>query len=212
MKDFGQRFADAFNRSLILDDEWKKRMVARALEFAIEAHKNQKRKAGGASYILHPIGVAIIVAKVIPNDYVIAGALLHDTVEDTDATLEEIEKNFGYTVAKIVSDLTEKNKKLPWRVRKEQAIAQVKDMDEWSLLVKTADKIHNLRSLYSAFLKDGNKIMKKFNASSKNQIEMNGKLYRELENRWSDNPLLPELKEAMGDINKVEERYKLLMR
>ena len=83
-------------------------------------------------------------------------------------------------------------------------------MDEWSLLVKTADKIHNLRSLYLAFLKEGDKVMGKFNAPLKDQIEMNGKLYHELKNKWSENPLLPDLKEAMEDVRKVEERYKLL--
>lgn len=206
MKDWGQRFVEALNRNLILEDEWEKSVVAKALEFAINVHKNQIRKAGGASYILHPIGVAIITAKVIPNDFVIAGALLHDTVEDTETTLEEIEKNFGSIVAKIVGDLTEKDKKLPWKVRKEQAIAHVKGMGEWSLLVKTADKIHNLRSLYPAYLKEGKEVMKKFNAPLKDQIVMNEKLYRELKNKWSGNPLLTELQEAVEDIDKVEER------
>ncbi|MDP3998416.1 MAG: HD domain-containing protein [bacterium] len=198
------------NRSVILSDEREKSVVDRALEFAINAHKNQIRKAGGASYIIHPIGVAIIVAKVITNDYAIAGALLHDTVEDTDATLEEIEKNFGHTVAKIVGDLTEPDKSLPWRVRKKQAIVHVKEMDEWSLLVKTADKIHNLKSMYSAYLKEGKKVMARFNAPLENQIEMSRKLYQELGNKWGDNPLLPELKEAMEDVDRVKERYRLL--
>lgn len=198
------------DRGAILNDEWEKSVVARALEFAINVHKNQRRKAGGASYILHPIGVAIIVAKVIPNDYVIAGALLHDTVEDTETTLEEIEKNFGGTTAKIVGDLTEPDKSLPWRVRKEQAIVHIKEMDEWSLLVKTADKIHNLRSLHSTYLKEGKKVMKRFNAPLKDQIEMNRKLYRELKNKWSENPLLPDLVDAMEDVGRVEEKYKLI--
>lgn len=218
-KDFGELFAKGLNRGVLLDDLWRKSIISRALNFAIKAHGNQTRKGDGKPYIVHPIEVAVIVAKVIPNnDYVIASALLHDTVEDTDTTLEDIEKEFGYTVVKIVGDLTEKDKSLPWRKRKMLAIAHIKEMDEWSLIVKTADKLQNLKSLYSAILEKGETVLEKFNAPLKEQLEIDKIIYKELAGNfnkhelWKDNPLLAELKEAIEDVEQSVNRSRLIKR
>lgn len=216
--DLGQMFVDNLNRGVLIDDLWEKSIISRALDFAIKAHGNQKRKGDGKPYIVHPIEVALIVAKVISNDHVIASALLHDTVEDTNTTLEDLDKEFGYTVTKIVGNLTEKDKSLSWRERKLLAIAHIKEMDEFSLIVKTADKIQNLKSLYSAILKDGEKVMNKFNAPIKEQLEIDWIIYRELVENfskyelWIDNSLLEELKEAIKDIESAEERHELIKR
>src|SRR5690554_7252358 len=85
------------------DDE--KKLIRKAFDVAVDAHKDQRRKSGEA-YIFHPIAVAKIVASEIglgPTS--IASALLHDTVEDTVFTLEDIKEQFGETVAKIVDGL-----------------------------------------------------------------------------------------------------------
>ncbi|MCL4386833.1 HD domain-containing protein [Patescibacteria group bacterium] len=211
-----QWFADNLNRNVILDDEWEKSLVSRALIFAMIAHNGQVRKADGQPYIVHPISVAILVAKVIPkNDHVIAAALLHDTLEDTDTTFEELEKEFGYTVPRIVKNLTEDKTIHDWKKRKLATIEHIKEMDEWSLIVKTADKLHNLRSLYSVLLEEGMDVMRRFNAPFEDQLALSKLIYKELAKNfkkselWRNNELLVELKGAIEDLVDVPKRRKL---
>src|SRR5690554_7204289 len=88
----------------LTDDD--KKLIRKAFDVAVDAHKDQRRKSGEA-YIFHPIAVARIVASEIGLDATsIAAALLHDVVEDTVFTLEDIKEQFGETVAKIVDGLT----------------------------------------------------------------------------------------------------------
>ena len=82
-------------------------LVRRALAFATLAHGDQKRKYTGEMYIVHPIEVMEIVKTVPHDDAMLAAALLHDVVEDTDVTLEEIRSSFGDDVASLVDDLTD---------------------------------------------------------------------------------------------------------
>ncbi len=85
-------------------------LVKRALAFATLAHGDQKRKYTGVMYIVHPIEVMEIVKTVPHDDAMLAAALLHDVVEDTDVTIEEIEESFGSDVASLVADLTDVSK------------------------------------------------------------------------------------------------------
>ena len=85
-------------------------VVAKALVFAYKAHDGQVRKYTGEPYIVHPIAVAALVASVTDNQDIIAAALLHDTVEDTDVTIEDIQREFGGYIAAWVSDLTDISK------------------------------------------------------------------------------------------------------
>jgi (p)ppGpp synthase/HD superfamily hydrolase len=85
-------------------------LVQRALEFATLAHGVQKRKYTGVPYIVHPIEVMEIVKTVPHDDEMLAAALLHDVVEDTDVTIEEIVDAFGDDVASLVADLTDVSK------------------------------------------------------------------------------------------------------
>ena len=82
-------------------------LVQRALAFATLAHHGQKRKYSGQPYIVHPIEVAEIVRTVEHDDEMLAAALLHDVVEDTDVTIEAIKSEFGEGVADLVDDLTD---------------------------------------------------------------------------------------------------------
>jgi (p)ppGpp synthase/HD superfamily hydrolase len=82
-------------------------LVQRAKDYAAEAHEGQERKYTGVPYIIHPIEVMGIVMSVEHDDAMLAAALLHDVVEDTDVTIEEVEAEFGTDVAGLVSDLTD---------------------------------------------------------------------------------------------------------
>ena len=84
-------------------------ILLKASHFAAEKHKTQKRKGDGSPYINHPVGVAFILQEEgkVTNVNILAGALLHDTVEDTDTSFEELEEHFGKAITEIVRDVTD---------------------------------------------------------------------------------------------------------
>ncbi len=116
--------------------------------FAAEKHKFQRRKADGTPYINHPIGVALILEEEgdIHDQDILEAALLHDTIEDTDTTLEELIKNFGPKVAGIVSEVTD-DKSLAKGKRKREQIRHIPHVSKEAKLVKLADKLYNCRDL-----------------------------------------------------------------
>src|SRR5687768_9004929 len=97
-------------------------LLKRALDLAAVWHSGQHRKYPGASvpYLSHPAGVAIILARHGFSEVVLAAAVLHDVVEDTAATLEEIAAELGPDVAALVRDCSEEDKSLPWEDRKQR--------------------------------------------------------------------------------------------
>ncbi len=122
--------------------------VERALQVALDAHAGQVRKGEGAApYAVHPLHVALMLARANAEEEVVQAGLLHDVVEDGPGwTLESLEHEFGPRVRAIVAELTE-DKSRPWRERKERAIQSVPQLSAEALLVKACDKLHNLRSL-----------------------------------------------------------------
>lgn len=128
-------------------DELK--LVLRAAEFAADRHRRQRRKDAEASpYINHPLTVAAILAQEggVTKVTVLAAALLHDTIEDTETSIVEIEQLFGREVAVIVAEVTD-DKSLPKEERKRLQIERVHRKSEGAKLVKLADKIANLRDI-----------------------------------------------------------------
>ncbi len=125
-------------------------LIRRAYELAVEAHKEQRRKSG-EPYILHPIAVAKICAEEIGlGPTAIACALLHDVVEDTEISLEEIKRGFGTKVAKIVDGLTKLdsayNRHSPQAENFKKVLSTLVD-DVRVVLIKTADRLHNMRTI-----------------------------------------------------------------
>jgi RelA/SpoT family (p)ppGpp synthetase len=132
--------------------------VARAIEFAVEHHAGMVRRSG-EPFVLHPLEVGLILARIRLDSDTIAGALLHDLVEDTDVTYDDIDKAFGPRVTNLVNGVT-KLSKLPWagdvdqskREKEAQAeslrkmfLAMVDDIGV--VLIKLADRLHNMRTL-----------------------------------------------------------------
>ena len=126
--------------------------LRQAYEFATEAHKPQKRKSG-EPYIIHPVSVARIVAEELElGTEAIIAAFLHDVVEDTDFTIDDIRERFGDDVAFLVGVLT-KEKKVKYVQSKQidnfrQILASMQ-FDVRALLIKLADRLHNMRTLNS---------------------------------------------------------------
>jgi guanosine-3',5'-bis(diphosphate) 3'-pyrophosphohydrolase len=125
------------------------KQILSALAFAAHKHRDCRRKNAEASpYINHPISLANILCNEghIADVNVICGALLHDTVEDTDATEEELRNEFGDAITDIVMDVTD-DKSLLKHERKEQQVAHASHIRPEAKLVKLADKISNLRDV-----------------------------------------------------------------
>uniref|UniRef100_A0A8C6G0C3 Guanosine-3',5'-bis(diphosphate) 3'-pyrophosphohydrolase MESH1 n=1 Tax=Moschus moschiferus TaxID=68415 RepID=A0A8C6G0C3_MOSMO len=120
-----------------------------AADFAARKHQRQRRKdPEGTPYINHPIGVARILTHEagITDIVVLQAALLHDTVEDTDTTLDEVELHFGDQVRRLVEEVTD-DKTLPKLERKRLQVEQAPQSSPGAKLVKLADKLYNLRDL-----------------------------------------------------------------
>ena len=122
-------------------------LILHAASFAAQKHRDQRRKDAEASpYINHPLALADILAREgdVTDARVIAAALLHDTVEDTETTIEELEERFGKRVAAVVAEVTD-DKSLPKAERKRLQIVKAGSKSTEAKLVKLADKIANLR-------------------------------------------------------------------
>ncbi|MEO9660969.1 MAG: RelA/SpoT family protein [Maribacter dokdonensis] len=136
-----------------LTDEDKK-LIRSAFEVAVDAHKTQRRKSGEA-YIFHPIAVAKIVASEIGLDAVsIASALLHDVVEDTEYTLDDIDRMFGETVARIVDGLTKishlkKDMNISQQAENFRKMLLTLNDDVRVIIIKIADRYHNMLTMDS---------------------------------------------------------------
>ena len=126
--------------------------ILKAIHFAADKHRNQRRKDVEASpYINHPIELAELLARVggVTDLVTLQGAILHDTVEDTETTFEELEKNFGAEVREIVANVTD-DKKLPKEERKRLQIEHAPHLPNNAKQVKIADKISNVLGVTQA--------------------------------------------------------------
>jgi guanosine-3',5'-bis(diphosphate) 3'-pyrophosphohydrolase len=124
------------------------RDILKASYFAAEKHRDQRRKGDGSPYINHPLGVGWILwdEGCVMDPPTIIAAILHDTVEDTNTTLDEIAREFGQVVANIVAEVTD-DKELPKVDRKKLQIEHARKASHAARNIKLADKLHNLRDL-----------------------------------------------------------------
>ncbi len=126
-------------------------IVDKAYEFAEEAHRNQQRNSG-EDYILHPLKVADILVELGMDEATIAASLLHDVVEDTSFTLADVEKEFGSEIALLVDGVT-KLGRIEYKSKMEQQVENLRKMflamakDIRVILIKLADRLHNMRTL-----------------------------------------------------------------
>ena len=126
--------------------------IIKAAYFAARKHSADRRKdAEETPYINHPLALANVLAVEcgIDDVEVICGALLHDTIEDTETTEEELLEAFGEQITRIVLEVTD-DKKLEWEERKEAQVRNAPDLSDQAKLVKLADKISNLRDIVAS--------------------------------------------------------------
>ncbi|WP_068598748.1 RelA/SpoT family protein [Vaginella massiliensis] len=151
--EIARRYKEMLKNTYVSLSEEDKKLIRRAFDLAVDAHKDQRRKSG-EPYIYHPIAVAKIVADEIGLGAVsIAAALMHDVVEDTDYTLEDIERLFGKRIAKIIDGLTKISvlNKQDVSIQSEnyKKLLLTLSEDVRVILIKIADRLHNMRTLDS---------------------------------------------------------------
>lgn len=146
----------------------------RALVFAAMAHDGGYRKGGKQPYIVHPIETSFIVASITDDEEVIAAAALHDVIEDTDVSKEELRQVFGERIAELVdAESEDKRPDLPatetWKLRKQESIQHLKSECKDVKIIALADKLSNLRSTMHEYEKVGDAIWERFNQKDKKE-------------------------------------------
>jgi len=121
-----------------------KKSVIEAYEFAEKKHKDQYRKASNLEYITHPKYVARVVEQLTGDETLVIVALLHDTLEDTNTTFEEIKEKFGIQVAHLVNELTNKKEERGSMKKKNYILNKMINMSDDALIVKLSDRFHNV--------------------------------------------------------------------
>ena len=144
-------------------------LLDRAIVFAVEAHHNTERRGKGFPYIVHPLEAVAIVATMTSDQELLAAAALHDVVEDTGISLEDLRNRFGDRVAWLVEQESDKfipgrNESDSWRERKQAAIDRLAAAPREAKMVALGDKLSNMRAIARDYDELGNKLWDRFHA------------------------------------------------
>ena len=153
-------------------------LLDRAIIFAVRAHAGTERRGKGFPYIVHPMEAVEIVATMTPDQELLAAAALHDTVEDTDVTLEELKSRFGERVASFVEtesdDLSSGD---TWHEKKRKSAARLASASREAKIVALGDKLSNMRAIARDYAAKGEDFWNLFHVKDKS---VHGARYRGL--------------------------------
>ena len=147
-------------------------LLDRAIIFAVKAHAGTERRGKGFPYIVHPMEAVEIVATMTTDQELLAAAALHDTVEDTDVTVEQIREEFGERIANLVaseSDTFEEgvSEEESWHARKQAAINRLSRASHDAKIVALGDKLSNMRTIARDYAAKGDELWKIFHAKDR---------------------------------------------
>jgi myo-inositol-1(or 4)-monophosphatase len=151
-------------------------LLDRALVFAVRAHAGTERRGKGFPYLVHPLEAVEIVATMTSDQELLAAAALHDTVEDTDVTVEQIRAEFGERVASLVAaesdEPHEKRDSIDnWRARKQAAIDRIAAGSRDAKIVALGDKLSNMRAIARDYAIQGDELWKIFHSKDRKDHE-----------------------------------------
>lgn len=146
-------------------------LLDRAIIFAVNAHAGTERRGKGYPYIVHPLEAMEIVATMTPNQELLAAAALHDTVEDTDVTVEQIRAEFGDRIATLVADESEErpnglSDEESWHDRKRAAINHLANASHDAKIVALGDKLSNMRAIARDYAEIGDALWNRFHSKN----------------------------------------------
>ena len=147
-------------------------LLDRAIVFAVKAHHNTERRGKGFPYIVHPMEAVEIVATITSDQELLAAAALHDTIEDTDVTVEDIRREFGDRIADLVHAESDQfpegvSEEDSWHDRKQAAIDRLAAASHDAKIVAMGDKLSNMRAIARDYAMKGDELWKIFHAKNK---------------------------------------------
>ena len=151
-------------------------LLDRAIVFALRAHAGTERRGKGFTYIVHPLEAVTIVATMTSDQELLAAAALHDTVEDTDVTIDQIRAEFGDRIASLVaadSDIPvqDMNAEDSWYVRKQAAIDRIAASSHDAKIVAMGDKLSNMRAIARDYAMQGDALWNLFRVKNRKDHE-----------------------------------------
>lgn len=147
-------------------------LLDRAIIFAVQAHHNTERRGKGFPYIVHPMEAVEIVATITADQELLAAAALHDTIEDTDVTVEQIREAFGERVAELVHAESDQftegvSEEDSWHDRKQAAIDRLAAAPHDAKIVAMGDKLSNMRAIWRDYQTIGDELWNIFHVKDK---------------------------------------------
>ena len=147
-------------------------LLDHAIMFAVQAHHNTERRGKGFPYIVHPMEAVEIVATITPDQELLAAAALHDTIEDTDVTVEQLREAFGERVAELVYAESDQfaegiSEEESWHERKQAAINRLAAASHDTKIVAMGDKLSNMRAIWRDYQVKGDELWKIFHVTDK---------------------------------------------
>ena len=151
-------------------------LLDRAIIFAVKAHADTERRGKGYPYIVHPMEAVEIVATMTADQELLAAAILHDTVEDTEVTVEQLRAEFGERVASLVADESDvmpegMTKEASWHQRKQAAIDRLSKASHDAKMVAMGDKLSNMRAIARDYAEIGDEIWNRFHTKDPKEHE-----------------------------------------
>lgn len=180
--------------------------MEKAILFATKAHAGSFRKGKTKPYILHPLEAMMIVADLTDDEELLTAAVLHDTVEDTNTTAAEIEREFGERVASLVVSESENKREdrsaeETWKTRKQETLDHLKLASRDVKLVCLGDKLSNMREIYRDYAKLGDDLWQRFNQKDKCEHGWYySEIYRILRAEFGDVPVIREYAELLEKV------------
>ena len=152
------------------------RLLDRAIVFAVRAHAGTERRGKGFPYIVHPMEAVEIVATMTKDQELLAAAVLHDTVEDTDTTVEQIRTEFGDRIASLVASESDivvdgVNEEDSWHARKQAAIDRLARASHDAKMMALGDKLSNMRAIARDYAQQGDALWNLFHVKDRKEHE-----------------------------------------
>lgn len=147
-------------------------LLDRAIIFAVQAHHNTERRGKGFPYIVHPLEAVEIIATITPDQELLAAAALHDTIEDTEVTVEDIRREFGDRIAELVHSESDQftegvSEEDSWHDRKQAAIDRLRQASHDAKIVAMGDKLSNMRAIWRDYQIKGDDLWQIFHVKDK---------------------------------------------
>ena len=147
-------------------------LLDRAIVFAVNAHHNTERRGKGFPYIVHPMEAVEIVATITSDQQLLAAAALHDTIEDTDVTVEQLRAEFGERIANLVHAESDQftegvSEEDSWHDRKQAAIDRLTAASHDAKIVAMGDKLSNMRAIWRDYQQQGDRLWQIFHVKDK---------------------------------------------